>query len=159
MTATVTFTAAELLEMAQQLERNGAEFYSVAAMLPAAAGRRRSLMELAAWEEQHEKTFAEMQAGLAASEMPLTGEAALYVQALVDGHVFESNAHELLSRCQTVPDVLRTAIALEKESIVFYIGLRDMIPPSHRAQLDDILRQEMRHVAILTNELAALKAA
>jgi len=154
-----TFTAAEILEMAQQLERNGAAFYSAAAMLPATSARRRTLVELAAWEEQHEKVFAEMQTSLAAGLPALGGEAALYVQALVDGHVFESNAHELLSRCQTVQDVLRTAIRLEKDSIVFYVGLQDTIAPAHRDQLEEIIRQEMRHIAVLTNELAVMKAA
>jgi len=155
----ITFTAVEILEMAQQLERNGAEFYSAAAMLPAAAARRRALVDLAAWEEQHEKQFAEMQTALVGPGPVLTGEAALYVQALVNGHVFEPNAHELLSRCQTVGDVLRTAIGLEKESIVFYVGLRDTIAPEHRGQLEDIIHQEMRHIAVLTNELAVMKAA
>jgi rubrerythrin len=156
----ITFTVEELFEMAQQLERNGAEFYVAAAMLPAAAARRRMLVELAAWEEQHEKLFADMQANQSAEPGPaLTGEGALYMQALVNGRVFEPNAHELLSRCQTVQDVLRTAIGLEKESIVFYVGLRGAIAPEHRGRLEDIIGQEMRHVAVLTSELATMKAA
>jgi len=155
----ITFTADEILEMAQQLERNGAEFYSAAAMLPAASARRRTLMELSAWEEQHEKQFADMQATLAHPGPVLTGEAALYVQALVNSHVFEPNAHELLSRCQTVQDVLRTATNLEKESIVFYVGLREAVAPEYQGPLEEIIREEMRHVAVLTNEMAAMREA
>jgi len=155
----ITFNATEIIEMAVEMERNGAQFYRSAATMPAANAMRRTLMELAAWEEQHEKTFSDIQAQLAGHEPPpMDTEASLYVQALVDSHVFDANAQELLARCETVEDILRTAITLEKESIVFYVGFRDMVEePVTREQLEDIIRQEMRHVAILTNELNMLK--
>ena len=46
---------------------------------------------------------------------------------------------------------------LEKESIVFYLGLRDLVPAKlGKDKVERILREEMSHVALLRGQLAAL---
>jgi len=46
--------------------------------------------------------------------------------------------------------IIDTAVGLEKESILFYLGLRDMVPPkSGREELDQIIREEQRHLTQL----------
>ena len=42
--------------------------------------------------------------------------------------------------------VIETAIGLEKESILFYLGLKDIVPPKlGRVKIDEIIEEEKRH--------------
>jgi rubrerythrin len=51
------FNADEVFEMAEQLERNGAKFYHDAAEGDVGQSNKQMLLDLAAMEEAHEKTF------------------------------------------------------------------------------------------------------
>jgi rubrerythrin len=44
------------------------------------------------------------------------------------------------------------AIGLEKESILFYLGLKDLVPPEHgQEKLDEIIDQERQHIIQLNS--------
>jgi len=60
------FSADDVFEMAEQLEKNGAKFYRQAAADVSGDEAKTLLKELAAMEDDHEKTFAAMRAELAA---------------------------------------------------------------------------------------------
>jgi len=158
------FSADEVFEMAEQIERNGVKFYKTAASY-ASTDQAKALFErLAEMEQQHEKTFAQMRSQLSGQAGKRTtfdpeGEAALYLRAFVDGKVFDPGADpsSRLSGEEPAGDVLRTAIGLEKDSIVFYLGIKNMVPAALGAeQIDKIIQEEMSHVRILGDELAAL---
>ena len=87
------FNADEIFEMAEQMERNGENFYKNAAATIDDEAHKKLLLELAAMEVDHEKTFKAMRSDLKAAEKSATvfdpeGEAALYLRALVDTRVF-----------------------------------------------------------------------
>ena len=87
------FNANEVFEMAEQMERNGAQFYRDAAETAAASSNKEMLIGLSKMEEAHEKMFASMRSELTAAEKAATvfdpsGEASLYLRALVDSRVF-----------------------------------------------------------------------
>ena len=153
----IQFNADEIFEMALQIERNGAQFYQRAAELQQDPHARSTLLELAAMEEDHERTFDDMRAELTERERKeLTfdpeDELPLYLRAMADKNVFDTrvSAAERLTGRESVEDVLRTAIGLEKDSIVFYVGMRAMIPERlGAARLDDIVKAEMGHIATL----------
>ena len=45
----------------------------------------------------------------------------------------------------------------ENDSIVFYLGMKDLVPEkAGKAKLDAIIREEMGHIRLLSKELAAL---
>jgi len=153
------FTADEVFEMALQIERNGAAFYERAAELEQDAHARNTLLELAAMEEEHEQSFTEMRAELTEQERKeLTfdpeGQLPLYLRAIADKNVFDTKSApaERLTGKETMEDVLRTAIGLEKDSIVFYVGLKGIVPERlGAARLDDIVKEEMSHIATLSD--------
>ncbi|MBL7153969.1 MAG: rubrerythrin, partial [Phycisphaerae bacterium] len=60
------FNADEVFEMAEQIEVNGARFYRAAAKKFPALDQM--LLELAAMEDEHQRTFAAMRAELSAAE-------------------------------------------------------------------------------------------
>ena len=157
--------AYEVLEMAQRIERNGAAFYRKAAEQTASQDLRQILLKLATDEVDHEKVFAEMAEQLAYEERKVTlfepvTEIADYLATLADSKVFNlsSDFGSQLTGKETPADILKIALDKEKDSIVFYLGLRDYVPPqAGRETVDAILRQELGHVNVLTHQLEQCK--
>ena len=158
----ISFNADEIYEMAEQIERNGAKFYRRAADL-ADRGGRTLLLRLAAMENDHEKTFAAMRAELSvAQKRPITAdpdsEAALYLRAMADGKVFAAHPDDAFAGRKSMRDILLIAIGLEKDSIVFYESMKEIVPPpAGKERLDDIIRQEIGHIVDIGEQIAALK--
>jgi rubrerythrin len=151
------FSADDVFEMAEQLERNGAEFYRQAAAEVSGGEARALLNELAAMEDEHEKTFAAMRAELAAGEKADTvfdpeDEAPAYLRALADTKVFFDKQIDTSS----LREILKDAITAEKDSIVFYLGMREMVPRKlGKERLDAIIKEEMGHIRLLSKHLVA----
>ena len=151
------FNADEVFEMAEQIEKNGAKFYRAAAeKFPTIS---QVFLDLAEMEDQHLKTFAAMREELSGSESdpPVFDpydEAQMYLQVMADSHIFNTDLVEQLSDCKTPEDVLKMAIGVERDSIVFYVGLKESV--SQRAgkdKVEAIIREEVKHIAILKKKL------
>lgn len=153
------FNAKEILEMAEQIEKNGYAFYKKAAEDVKDDGIKAFLNELAEMELKHEKTFGEMIASLSSKEKEEVTfdpfeETAAYIQALADTRVF----YEKQIDTSSAKEVLKEAIVAEKESIVFYLGMKDMVPTdSGKSKIDAIIKEEMKHIQIISKQLLALK--
>ena len=152
------FNADDTFEVAQQLERNGAQFYRAAAASVKDSTARELLWHLAGMEDEHEKTFAQMRTQLKDSEKTSTvfgpqGEAAGYLKALADTRVFFEKKIDTSS----LEEILKAAITAEKDSIVFYLGMKDSVPERiGRGRIDEIIKEEMRHIDALSREFATL---
>jgi rubrerythrin len=153
------FNADEIFEMAEQMERNGENFYKSAAATIDDEAHKKLLLELAAMEVDHEKTFKAMRSDLKAAEKSATvfdpeGEAALYLRALVDTRVFFEKKVDVSS----MEKILKAAIEAEKDSIVFYLGMKNAVPEKFgQDRIEGIIREEMGHIRLLSRELAQLK--
>ncbi len=156
------FNADEVLEMAEQIERNGGKFYRAAAKkFPAL---RKPLLELAAMEDKHEKTFAAMRAELSGEEAepPVfdpDGEAQMYLRVMAGGHVFNLKADpaEKLGDIEAPQDLLKMAMSVERDSIAFYVGLKESVSAkAGKDKVEAIIREEMSHIALLNEKLEAL---
>ena len=155
------FNANDILQMAEQIERNGAAFYRECAGNVADSTAVELLEKLAAMEDDHEKTFASIRTELSAREKESTtfdpdGEAVLYLKALADTKVF----FEKRIDTSNMEDILKSAITAEKDSIVFYLGMKELVPADlGTTRVDAIIKEEMAHIKLLSNELVALKKA
>ena len=156
---TYDFTADDVFDMAEQLERNGAQFYRNAAENAGDSEAKAFLIRLAEMEDAHEKTFAFLRSNLsekakAATVFDPEHESALYLRALVDTKVFFEKEIDLSS----MRAILKAAILAEKDSIVFYLGMKDLVPDKlGKDKLDKIIKEEMGHIRILSKELMAHK--
>jgi rubrerythrin len=159
----VPFNANEVFEMAQEIERNGAKFYRASAKkFPQLS---KLLLELSSMEDEHEKTFKKMQSELTGPEVdpPVfdpDSQAQMYLQVLADNQVFniKTNPVDLLNKQKTLRDVLLMAVGLEKDSIAFYVGLRESVSQkAGKDKIDDIIRQEYGHIVTLSEKLHDLK--
>ncbi len=153
------FNADNIFEIAEQLERNGAEFYRIAAKTAKDDNARELLLSLAAMEDDHRKIFTQMHSQLTASEITATvfdpeGEATGYLKALADTRVFFEKKIDTSS----MEAILKDAITAEKDSIVFYLGMREVVPERQgRSRLDDVIKEEMGHIRLLSKELTIRK--
>lgn len=154
------FNANEVLIMAQKIEQNGAKFYRDAADKANDAESKEMLLELAAMEDDHEKTFIELQKTLTEEEKKSQtfdpdNEAVLYCKSLADMRVFFEKEIDTSS----LEDVLKSAIVAEKDSIVFYLGLQELVPESLGAdKISAVIKEEMAHIRILAKKLKDIKA-
>ena len=153
------FNMNEILEMAEQIERNGAAFYRKAAEGISDSKNKELLLELARMEDQHEKIFASLRAQLSGDEKTSTlfdpeGEAVLYLRALADTRVFFEKKIDTAS----MEEILKEALVAEKDSIVFYLGMKELVPEkSGKTKVDSIIKEEMGHIKLLGKKLVELK--
>ena len=149
------FNADEIFEMAEQMERNGAQFYRDAAETAADSSNKEMLIGLSKMEVAHEKMFESMRAELTAAQKASTvfdptGEASLYLRALVDSRVFFKKEIDVTS----MVEILKSAIEAEKDSIVFYLGMKEAVAEDlGKDRIDVIIKEEMGHIQVLSKEL------
>jgi rubrerythrin len=161
------FNAAEIFDVACQMEKNGADFYRKMSGKISDKPVRKLLNDLALMEKAHEQVFESMQKELTSQERIQTvfdpaGETALYLKAMADAHVFNENAgrnftlSETMSEKAKIIKIVRAAISLEWESISFYVGIKEFVTEQFgKKRIDDIIKEEMRHVRILSNQLTS----
>lgn len=162
----VTFNANEVFEMAEQIERNGAIFYREAAGKAANQEIKDLFLNMAAMEDGHLKTFEDMRKELAAQEKAETvfdpyNEATLYLQTMADGKGSEGmkSPTEKLTGNESPQELLEIAIAAEKNSVLFYVGLKDLVTATAgRDKVETIIREEVKHVADLRRQLMAMSS-
>ncbi len=153
------FSADEIFEIAEQMEVNGAKFYTEAAEKVSEPEHKEFLLELAAMERNHEKVFGILRAELAeamktSSTFDPEGESAQYLKALADHRVFFKKELDFSS----MKNIIKGAIGAEKDSIVLYLGMKDLVDDkAGKDKIDRIIKEEMGHVTVLTNRLATLK--
>ncbi len=153
------FSADEIFEMAQQMERNGEAFYRKAVESVSDQDNKDLLNRLADMEVNHEKIFRTLRSELSEKEKATTafdpqGEAAQYLKALVDTKVFFEKEMDISS----LEKIFKAALEAEKDSIVFYLGMKDYIPLNlGRSKIDAIIKEEMGHIRLLSNELVKIK--
>lgn len=155
------FSADDVFEMAQQMERNGEAFYRKAADSVSDQDNKDLLNRLADMEVNHEKIFRALRSELSEREKETTvfdpqGEAALYLRALADTRVFFEKEMDVSS----LDMIFKAALEAEKDSIVFYLGMKDSVPENlGRGKIEAIIKEEMGHVRLLSNELVKTKRA
>ncbi len=86
-------------------------------------------------------------------------EAGLHLRAFADGHIFDTRVDpsEALTGEETIEDILQMALGREKDAVIFYLVLKDMVSKKlGKDKIDQIIREEINHVIIINKELAAL---
>jgi len=164
MTMSITFNALEIFEIAEQIERNGVKFYTRAADITKSSVSKKMFLELADMEREHEETFADMRKQISTKQTELVtfdpaNEASLYLQAVADGHVFDLNkdAAGQLSGKEQAGDILQMAIEAEKDSIVFYLGIKNFVSAEAvKKKIEDIISEEQGHIVTLSQKLTDL---
>ncbi len=153
-------SAADVIEMAIQMERAGERFYRTAADAADDPGQRpvrTLLIKLALDEQAHAATFRTMREAMADEpwfdgEIDPDDETARFIRQWASDQVFGEFGSEarFAEELRTPRQALDRAIEIEQASIRFYRAMLDLIPDDRGSDwLRDILRQETQHVAFL----------
>lgn len=149
------FNADDILEMAVKIEQNGAIFYRDAAGQIEDKKNKEFLLELARMEDEHEATFSNLKKELTAQEKLTTtfdpeDENILYLKAFADSRVFFKKEKP----DNGFKNILGCAIQTEKDSIAFYLGIKELVPEKlGRSKIDVIIKEEMSHIRLLAGKL------
>ena len=159
----IELNASDVFEMAEQIEKDASRFYQLASMASAGPSRSKVLLHLAEMETDHEHIFSAMKTHLSAEgwtpanlDLPDTDarHASAMLRSLVSG--VKQDLANRFTGGETPDEVLRTAIAFEKDSIVFFLSMKQMLSePADRKRIDGILKEELGHVLSLSGELAS----
>ena len=160
------FNAEEVLKMAEQIEKNGQEFYRKASEIVDDFEVSRLLADLAEWEKGHETLFASMRSELSQDEKRQTAidpycEAALYLKAMADNHVFKQQVESLPAPegDKGTGKIIDLAIRFEKDSLLFFLGLERLVSPRlGKDRIYDIIDEEIGHIAYLEKQRTRLNS-
>jgi rubrerythrin len=149
------------MEMAVQTEKGGKLFYETVAQKQTDQ-RLKGLFEfLAAEEARHIIDFEAIARSVKTgpAEEPYKWEEVVpYLRSVTESRYFLGSGTALsLAKESTTPlDALRNAMAFEKETLVFYTQVRDMVASHNRAAVDKLINEEKAHIRKLAAVMEAL---
>lgn len=150
-------TADDVFAMAIRIKENGRRLYTSAAEGSEDLVQKKLFEDLAALEEDQMKVFKSLRARFA-EHVPdeeeawdPEGLAKSYLEAAADTHVFTHEAaSERLKEVKTAPQALEMAIQFEKDSVHFFLGMKEMLPdPEGKEDLDGLIAEEMERIGKL----------
>lgn len=159
-----TYNAFEIFEIGVQIEKNGKAFYEQAAGRTDVPNQKKLFSELSEWEAGHVDLFERLKDELpsAAGGADLydpDGDMQRYLKAAADSHVFlrSLKVGELVDGCKDAREVLLLALQFEKDSVVLYSTMKEVVPPSlGRDRIETLIKEELSHIAFIQNRLASL---
>jgi len=157
----ISFSGSELINIAIGIEGRGIVFYDVMASSTKDTAAREVFHYLADMERNHIQIFQAMLSEADKYQPPQAGEYTAYLQALVDSAVFSDDlvTSEMATRAESDIEALELAIGAEKDSILFYYEMRDIMPQRAQPTVNKIIAEEkshLRQLSELKKKLAAL---
>ena len=150
----VTFSGSELINIAIGIERRGIAFYDIMVRSTKNALARDVFQYLADMERQHVQIFQGMLGEADKYQLPETyaGEYTAYLKALVDSAVFTNDmaASEMAARADSDIEAMELAIIAEKDSILFYYEMKDIMPQRAQETVNKIITEEKSHLRQLS---------
>jgi rubrerythrin len=155
------FNIFEILEIAEQIERNGAKFYLKTADLFRDPELRDLYIRLASWRAKHMKIWARMRKRFSDK----TGEFGTFdpdnyvlsnpeVMAGLAMFGTDTGSGMWLTGRESKQDIIRDAIRRTNDVIIFYRGLKDFARDQASEQtIEDIIKEERRHIRMLNDLL------
>jgi len=154
-------TAAEALKWALEIEKNGEAFYNEVAAKSAAIldDEVKALFEdLAAQERGHYRAFQRMLEEVKPDPDLSTveyDEYQTYLQVALADALFAGpdKGLTLAKQAQDRETALRAAMGFEKDTLLFFYDLREMVSQAERVAISDIILEEKAHLRRLAKML------
>ncbi len=144
------FSGGDLINIAIDIERRGIMFYDIMAKSTDNEDARAVFEELVEMERDHIRIFEDMlgEAGDYRAQAH-----ADYLQALLDDAVFTDDliTSEMATQADSDIKALELAITAEKDSILFYYELRDILPGQSVPAINRIISEEKSHLQQLAD--------
>lgn len=147
---TKLFYLSEIVKFAIEKEQESIDLYNLLATQVNDDKVKDIFQKLVQEETKHKAYYSDMLSGIKQEQSPGVKEDAEY-QAYMEALITSSRTVPTPSSAdmQNVSKVLDYAIAREKDSVLFYSGLKNFIPASAHDHIDIIIHEEERHAAII----------
>ncbi len=149
------FSASEVVEFAERIHENGANFYRYAIQLVQNQEAKDLFAELAEEEMKYHKTLEKIFAGMEKSipEETYVGEYAQYLRNYIDNNiVFTQQAiKDDLAAVKDACSAIDFAARRELDSISYYESIKRLVAKIQHEAIDDLIAEERGHFVSLTN--------
>lgn len=144
------FAGSEVVELGIQIERNGRDFYNTLTQQSKNSKAKEIFTFLAGEEAKHIETFQKILSSVEKYESPeaYPGEYFAYMNALAGESVFTQmdKGKEIAKTVKNEKEAIDIGIQAEKDSIVFYGGMKKVIPEYDQKVVDEVIAQEEGHL-------------
>lgn len=152
-------SADEIMAVCIKIEQNGYDFYAAAAKAAGTTGARKFFSDLADWENEHADMFKQLRKEIKDSTTYVDdkpgNDLPQSLKSVADSHVFNQDLDgaSAAKRCKTPLDLLNLALQFEKDSVVFYAALHEMVPKGFGGEdIGRLVTEELKHITILNNK-------
>ena len=152
-------TGDDIIEIATRLEESGEAFYTAAAEKASTDAVKALFEDLAIQEQYHRRAFQQM--GRDVVELALSPEQwdqfQAYTDALLQQSFFAKPEGALSQAVEALDEreALQGALNFEKETLLFFHELRDVMHGSGQQTVNRIIGEEKQHIQRLSAMLAA----
>jgi len=159
------FNAAEVFQVAIDVEENGRKFYEKAQELFEDAAVKEIFKALALDEIKHREVFIKLKAKLPPEASGATvwdpdDDINRYLAMMAGQAVFKTmeDVNARLKEVKSPADALNLALKAEADSIVYYLTMKDRTEEKQgQNMIDQIIKEELGHHKKIALELARLK--
>lgn len=141
------YSAKEVVEMAIRTERLGAQYYNeLSERFKDNKEFYELFSKLGEREIEHERIFTKLKDSLPDEEYEGWADVSEYLRAYVQSAFFIGRDKSLphMSGIQNVNAAMRLALSFERETLLYFYGLRDGI--KNKEIVDEIIKEEKGHV-------------
>ncbi|MCL2336125.1 MAG: ferritin family protein [Firmicutes bacterium] len=144
------FNGEEIVRLAVGIEKEGQKFYELAAARVEDDEVKKIFQLLAGEEKQHIIDFEGLGAKLPKEFTPnesYVGEYGDYIKTLIDNHIFNNNnVEKLVPSVSVAREALAVAFRFEKDSILIFQELYNLVDDSGKEVLAKLINQEKQHI-------------
>lgn len=147
------FSGSEVVQLGVEIEINGKDFYNTLANQTQNKDAKDVFIYLADEEEKHITAFQKIFDSVKKYEPPeaYPGDYFAYMNALAREHVFtqKNKGTEIAKDIKNDLEAIELGIGFEKDSIVFFEGMKKAVPEEDQKIIDELIKQEQVHLTKL----------
>ena len=155
------FNAAEVFQIAIEIEENGKTFYEKAQSRFEDPEVKTLFEDLGRQEVEHKQKFQNLKAQLPQAATASTvgdpqHELEMYIKMMADQHVFRlgKDLDSQLAAISNAADALKLAIQFEKDSLLFFLSMQEATCEEKGRELVNLLvKEEQEHLRRLSLQL------
>lgn len=149
------FSGSEIVELGVQIEKNGRDFYEVLSKLSKSPSAAEIFEFLAKEEEKHIGIFKNILKNIEKDGFSqlYADEYVAYMNALVSECVFteKDKGKDIAKKVASYKEAVELGIGFEKDSIIFYEGIKQFVPEHDKTVVDNLIGQERKHLRQLSD--------
>jgi len=144
------FSASEIAEVGIQIEKNGRDFYEVLARQSKSKKAQDIFGYLKEQEQEHVVVFQKILDTVNKYEPKeaFPQEYFAYMNALASNYVFtqKDKGRQIAKSVKSDKEAISLGLGFEKDSVVFYEGMKKAVPADQHDTLDKLIMQEKDHI-------------